>query len=152
MKQALRSSEKDGRSLTQRLYDFLLTYRSTPHATTNRTPASLMLNRELHTRFALLQPDVSADVRAKQQKQKSQHDLHTKGRSFEEGQNVMVRDFHPDKPKSIKGKVIRKTGPLSYIVNVGIGIDWKRHVDHIREFRTETDNDLNSQPMSSDEH
>ena len=53
-KRALKASEKDGRSLSHRLADFLLTYRSTPHSTTNRTPSSLFLNRELRTRFSLL--------------------------------------------------------------------------------------------------
>ena len=112
LKQSLRASEKDGRSLAHRLCDFLLTYRATPHVTTNRTPASLMLNRELRTRFSLLQPDVSADVHAKQERQMVQHDQHAKARHFQEGQNVMVRDFHPSKPKWVPGKVIKQTGPL----------------------------------------
>ena len=84
-----------------------------------------MLNRELRTRFSLLQPDVSADIHAKQEKQMVQH---VKAR---QGQNVMVRDLHPGKPKWVPGKVIKKTGPLSYVVNVGIWLDWKRHVDHL---------------------
>ena len=96
LKQSLRTSEEDGRSLSHRLCDFLLTYRAIPHATTNHTPASLMLNRELRTRFSLLQPDVSADVH---EKQMVQHDQYAKARRFQEGQNVMVCDFHPSKPK-----------------------------------------------------
>ena len=151
LKQSLRASEKDGRSLPHRLCDFLLTYRATPHATTNRTPASLILNRELRTRFSLLQPDVSADVHAKQEKQMVQHDQHAKTRHFEEGQNVMVRDFHPSKPKWIAGKVVRKTGPLSYVINVGLGLDWKRHVDHIMEANAEPLPETSAQDSSEDQ-
>ena len=152
LKQSLRASEKHGRSLAHRLCDCLLTYRATPHVTTNRTPASLMLNRELRTRFSLLQPDVSADVHAKQEKQMVQHDQHAKARHFQEGQNVMVRDFHPSKPKWVPGKVIKQTGPLSYVVNVGIGLDWKRHVDHLRESSSETDVELNQHDGSDDQY
>ena len=46
-KQSLRASEKDGRTLSHRLADFLLTYRSTPHTTMNQTPSSLFLYREV---------------------------------------------------------------------------------------------------------
>ena len=82
LKQTLRASEKDGRSLAHRLCDFLLIYRSTPHATTHRTPASLMFNRELRTRFSLIHPDVAANAHANQEKQITQHDQHTKARNF----------------------------------------------------------------------
>ena len=47
MKKSLKASQKDGRTLSHRLSDFLLTYRSTPHDTTNRAPCSLFLQREM---------------------------------------------------------------------------------------------------------
>ena len=39
-KRALQASEQSGRSFNQRLVNFLFSYRSTPHGTTNRTPSS----------------------------------------------------------------------------------------------------------------
>ena len=141
-KQALRASEKDGRTLSHGLADFLLTYRSTPHATTNRTPSSLFLQRELRTRFTLIHPDVSKHVHQKQAEQISQHDQHTKSRNFPVGQNVMVRQFRAG-PKWIPGTILKQTGPLSYIVKVHNGLEWKRHVDHLRA-------NVNKEPLNSE--
>ena len=46
-KKIMKASENDGRSQLQRLADFLLTYRSTPHATTHETPSDFFLKRKL---------------------------------------------------------------------------------------------------------
>ena len=40
-KQSMKASEDDGRSLSQRISNFLLSYRATPHSTTNQPPCSL---------------------------------------------------------------------------------------------------------------
>ena len=132
-KQALKASEKDGRTLSHRLADFLLTYRSTPHATTNRTPSSLFLQREVRTRFSLIHPDLAKNVTDKQADQVAQHDQHAKDRKFEVGQNVMVRNLRTTGPKWIPGTIVKQTGPVSYVVEVEQGQQWKRHVDHLRD-------------------
>ena len=49
-------------STQQRIANFLLTYRSTKHPTTGRTPASLFLGRELRTRLTLLRPRTGEKV------------------------------------------------------------------------------------------
>ena len=100
-KQPLRASEKDGRTLSHHLADFLLTYRSTPHATTNPTPSSLFLNREVRTWFSLFHPNVSKKVLDRQADQIAHHDQHTKDRKFEISQRVMVRNFRTIGPKWI---------------------------------------------------
>ena len=104
-KQALKTSEKDSRSLSHRLSDFLFTYRSTPHATTQRTPSSLFLKQELRTRFSL-QPDVGKQVADKQADQIKGHNQHVKARSFQETQPVMVCNFRQSGPKWIPGTVL----------------------------------------------
>ncbi|MGJ8945921.1 hypothetical protein AB9K17_23820, partial [Salmonella enterica subsp. enterica serovar Kentucky] len=48
-KRAMKASQHDGKSLQHRLSNFLLTYRSAPHATTNQSPSSLFLKREVFT-------------------------------------------------------------------------------------------------------
>ena len=149
-KQALRASMRDGRTLSHRLSDFLLTYRSTPHATTSCTPASLFLNRDTRTRFALLQPDVTGQVLSKQADQITSHDQHSKSRSFDEGQKVMVRDFHSNSTKWIPGTISSQAGPLSYVVNVGVGIEWKRHVEHIRAYSSPTAAEHSADTTSDD--
>ena len=130
-KQALRATAKDGRTLAHRLDDFLLTYRSTPHSTTNRTPSSLFLKREIRTRLSLLHPDVTKRVVNKQADQVAQHDLHSKARSFDVGQPVMVRNLRPSGPKWVPGTILKQTGPLSFVVQVEHGLVWKRHSDQI---------------------
>ena len=95
--------------LSHRLADFLLTYRSTPHATTNRTPSSLFIQREVRTRFSLIHPDVSKHVTDKQADQVAHHNQHAKERKFEVGQNVMVRNLRPTGPKWIPGIIISQT-------------------------------------------
>ena len=54
---SMKASENDGRSLSHRLANFLLSYRSTPHSTTNWSPCSLFLNRLIPTHLSLVYPD-----------------------------------------------------------------------------------------------
>ena len=48
--------------LQQRLSDFLLYQHITPHTTTGRPPADLLMGRKLRSKLDLLIPDVSAAV------------------------------------------------------------------------------------------
>ncbi len=58
-KRAMKAGEREGRSLKTRLAQFLLSYRSTPHATTNVSPSKLFLQRKIRTRFDLLKPSTA---------------------------------------------------------------------------------------------
>ena len=49
LKMALKASVHDGGSLQRRVLNFLLNYRSTPHATTGVSPSSLFLHRQIRT-------------------------------------------------------------------------------------------------------
>ena len=77
----------------QRIGNFLLTYRSTKHPTTGRTPASLFLGRELRTRLTLLRPSTGEKVMDSQAKQKAAHDVHIKFREFYPGDRILVKDL-----------------------------------------------------------
>ena len=55
-KQAMKAGAQCGVSPQKRLDNFLLRYRSTSHATSQRTPASLFLGRDLRTHLSLLKP------------------------------------------------------------------------------------------------
>ncbi len=130
-KRATKASDRSNTSLNHRLNSFLLSYRSTPHSTTNVTPCSLFLGRQVRTRLTLLHPGVEERVLGKQADQKSQHDSHAKLREFFPGQRVMARNIRAGQAW-IPGTVIERTGPLSYVVQVA-GKLWKRHIDHLRE-------------------
>ena len=74
-KTAMRIAEQQGTPQELRLPNFLLSYRSTRHCTTNRTPSSMLLQRELRTRLDLLQPLCDEQV-IQQQAQQACHTMH----------------------------------------------------------------------------
>ena len=105
-KQAMKAGESDGTTLNHRLSNFLLSYRTTTHATTNRSPSSLFLQREIYTRLDLLQPTCNEHVFQQQTNQQKQHDQHAKTRDFEPGQAVMIRNYRGN-PKWLTGHTTR---------------------------------------------
>ena len=66
--------ENDSLSLHHKIDNFLLTYRSTPHATTGESPARLLFGQDLKTRLSLIRPSVGSKVQDKQSSQKKPHD------------------------------------------------------------------------------
>ena len=92
-KEAMKTGKSDGLTLTHRLQNFLLSYRTTPHTTTGTPPSELLMGRHLRTRWDLLRPDVERQVQWRQSKQKDRHDLHACPRCFSVGQSVMARNF-----------------------------------------------------------
>jgi hypothetical protein len=51
-KNSMRAMKDENRDINQKIANFLLTYRNTPHSTTNETPAKLLLGRNLRTRLS----------------------------------------------------------------------------------------------------
>ena len=134
-KQTMKAGEKDGLSHHHRLANFLLTYRTTPHSTTQVAPCTLFLGRSIRSRLDLVRPDVSRQVCLKQDLQKRHHDRHAHERNFMVGQRVMVRNYRPG-PAWIPGTITQAQGPLTFIVCVESGQLWKRHVDQLKSLST----------------
>ena len=111
---------------------FLLLYRVTPQATTGVPPSELMIGRPLRTQLDLIRPDVGRRVRDQQDRQKTQHDLHSREQGFVLGQQVWVRNMQ-EGPCWVPGVIAGIHGPVSYEVRVVSGTVWRRHVDHIRD-------------------
>ena len=122
-KQAMKAGKSDGRAFSHRLENFLLSYRTTPHATTNMAPATLFLGRGIRTRFDLLRPSVEQTVQAKQSTQKDQHDQHAHTRDFAIGDKVMAKNFRPGQPW-VPGTIVQRQGPLTFWVD----LNWQRSV------------------------
>ena len=149
-KKAIRAGGTQGATFYQRLMNFLLVYRSTPHVTTGVAPCILLLNRELRTRFHLLKPDVRDRVMSQQAAQKCQHDRHSRARELCVGQRVLIRNYRPGKDW-IPGVITERRGPHSYTVKAANGEVWHRHIDQLKEMKdspqeiSETSTDIDSE-------
>ena len=131
MKKSLKSTVNESGTIQTKLSRFLMSYRSIPHTTTEETPAELFLRRPIRIRLDLLKPNLENKVTQKQESQKRFHDNGgNKMREFVLGQNVLVENLRSTTPKWITGKIIAKTGPLSYKVEID-GIIHRRHVDQM---------------------
>ena len=102
LKEGLRTAKATGRSFEQSLRSVLLTYRSTPQATTGVSPAELLIGRQLRTPLdtLLLQKpprritfDIPERVEEKQKQSKQYYDRthHTKPSNFQTGNFVRIR-------------------------------------------------------------
>ena len=114
----------------QALAQFLLRYRTTPHATTGKTPAEMMFGRRVRTRLDLLHPTSNltkiSPTKADLQSGSTQNHL----RKFQVGTHVWMRNY-VGKPKWIPGVVKTKTGPVSYKI-CARGSIHRRHIDQLR--------------------
>ena len=126
-KQAMKSALTDGGSLNQKITCFLLQYRNAVHATTNESPAKLLLGRQLRSRLDLIKPNIRDTV------EKKQFEAFTepKRSQFSEGENVMVRDYRENTNKWTDAKITEKSGLLSYKVTTGDQGKWRRHADQM---------------------
>ncbi len=112
------------------LCQFLISYRSTSHATTAASPAELLIRRNMRTLFDLIRPDVTSHVRLGQEKAKEDFGGSSPVRTFSPGEEVWVQTFSKNQQKWSLGKVKRAMGPVSYEVEVE-DRTMKRHVDHM---------------------
>ena len=107
-------------SLKTKLSRFLFWYRLTPHSTTGVPPAELLLGRIPRSQLDLLKPELSTKVQLKQESQKRNHDIHTKGREFQIGDQVFVKEF-PSGKDWLEGTITEVRGPLTYHVTLSDG-------------------------------
>ena len=117
-------------TLQQRVQNFLLSYRSTQHATTGTSPAKLFLQRELRTRLSLVRPDLVTHASCQQGKMKMHHDKHAKFREIAVSDTVLARD-HLSGQRWQRGIVAQHPSSHSCQVHLDDGRVWRRHVDDI---------------------
>ncbi len=92
-KQSLKASPDDSRSLSQRLAVIVPAF--VLHRSTCVPPCKLFLQRDLWTRFTLLQPDIEKNVQDKQASQKSAHDRRARAREWTVGEQILVLNLRP---------------------------------------------------------
>ena len=129
-KQRFRASANNG-DLQVRLQNFLLSYRNTPHASTERSPAEMFIGRRLPTVLDRIRPDARRTLDNASLRQTMYHDSeHVKPREFDVGDAVWVAN-EMDKGHRA-GTVISRTGPLSYHVESD-GREIRKHADQLRQ-------------------
>jgi hypothetical protein len=109
---------------------FLLSYRTTPHATTGCTPSELLMGRTVRTRWDLLRPTCHEKVDEAQRRQIDNYA--GKLRQFEVGDLVWARNFRLAKTSWTEGQIVEVNGPRNYSVTTEFGL-WKRHINQLRK-------------------
>ena len=91
-------------------------YSSTPHSTTGRTPAELMLGRQFRNQMSLLQPALT-HIEKKQQLEKP-----VRPTKYANGDHVLIRNYGINrKVKWVPGRVTSSVGTGMFIVQ---GDEW----------------------------
>ncbi|KII70026.1 hypothetical protein RF11_01331 [Thelohanellus kitauei] len=133
----------------RRLRVILYWYRNTPSTTTQRSPADIMLGRRLRTLLDNINPDVKDNTSRAVQRQKEYHDRHSKWREFEPDQPVWIKNEL--EPGYHSGTILRRTGELSYEVNVD-GKVKRKHADHLNgRYPREEDADIHQNILPCDQ-
>ncbi|CAH2068762.1 unnamed protein product, partial [Iphiclides podalirius] len=128
IKKTIKRALYEGEDLNATLIKFLLEYRNCEHATTGVSPAVALQGRRLRGRLDALRPDVVAAVCSKQEQQVAR----TAGahREFRVG-DAVARDYRTKGSKWAEAIIVKKTGPVSYKVDLGNGVEWRRNVDQV---------------------
>ena len=129
VKYALRRA--NGGNMTVKLAKWLISYRSTPNATTGVTPASMMFGREVKTRLQLLKPDLENVVQSQKDRQKASYDKRTKNRQFQVSDRVFARGYMAG-PTWLPGVIVDLLGTTMAEVRLDDGRLWRRHFDQLR--------------------
>ena len=144
-------------SLQARVARFLFTYRITPQTTTGISPSELLLGHRLRCHLDFIRPNLDSRVRQNQCRQKDTHNFHAQDRDLHN--NVLAKNFSSGEPW-LHGKIHRKTGPVSFNVELTDGRVVKRHLDQLRKDSSTNitgptstaDNDDDMPPQMSDQH
>ncbi|UYV78573.1 K02A2.6-like [Cordylochernes scorpioides] len=125
-KNLLRKNSRGNWSI--RLARSLLTMRIAVNSTTRKSPAQLLMNRNLKTIVGKFYPESISEGRNRQDdkfmKNWKPH------REVEEGQEIMARGYHGS--RWLPGVVSEKTGPVSIKVETEDGKLLSRHLDQVR--------------------
>ncbi|XP_058017979.1 uncharacterized protein K02A2.6-like [Ahaetulla prasina] len=102
---------------------FLAVQHRTPCVTTGRSPAELLMGRKLRCPLDRLNPNYTPD---------GYKGVHGKTREMATGDLVWAHNYS-EGPTWLAGTILEITGPKSYLIELGDGRVWKRHIDQIRK-------------------
>lgn len=120
---------------------FLFRQHTTPHSTTGKTPAELLMGRALRTALHKLHPS-----NIQREDKPEGNIMQENTRCFSVADTVYIRGYAVNGPKWEPAKIIAVNGPVSYTTELEDGRIMKRHVDQIRK---RVADDFFSSPSSS---
>ena len=122
-----------------KLPKILLSLRVTPCSATNKSPAELLMNRQLRTLLDTVHPNTS---RQRKREQQFERNVKKTQREIDIGKNVMYRSYIGAQ-KWMPGKIVDKEGPSSYRIETQEGNVVHRHIDQLVKVREkEKDSDV----------
>ncbi|XP_045445754.1 uncharacterized protein K02A2.6-like [Melitaea cinxia] len=137
-KKAMLAQTFNNKDLNHSVQQWLLAYRSAPHATTGRAPCELMLGRPLRTRLSLIKKDVTIPRRSVCNKPVKQ---------YLPGDKVLVASYDKSR-KWLEGIIDRPVGNVMYDVNTDRGILTRNVTQCLpRNSRADQDESNNTQDM-----
>ena len=123
MKQAIRAEKQSKKPIDEKINNFLMSYRSTPHTATLFMPAKLFIGRNISTKIDLIKPSRLIVTK----KSHNENEI----RSFSSKDNVIVQ-FFSGKEHWKNRKILEKLICKMYLVSVD-GKCYQRHIDQIKQ-------------------
>jgi hypothetical protein len=128
VKSALEKMKDDRTPLQELLSRFLFDNRNTPHSTTGRSPAELMMGRRLRSRLDLIKPETGDRVFRNQER--AQRGVVAP--QFQVGDRVYARQFQRTGANYAAGVITERRENYSYVMRLDTGALIHRHVDHLK--------------------
>ncbi|XP_030840818.1 uncharacterized protein K02A2.6-like [Strongylocentrotus purpuratus] len=134
IKESLKANLADGMTFDKAIQTLLRTYRSTPHSLTGKTPAELMLGRNLRMPFNILKPPVSEpastqaearEIERKQQSMKAYTDKRRRAITPKFAIGDWVRVKRPNRKHKLASgvskpkQIVKKLGSNAFVLDDG---------------------------------
>lgn len=146
-KQHMKCTNANSSNVYSNISKYLLTYRSTPHATTGMSPSFLLMGRRLRTKLDLMLPNLLSEQERKGWKQLQKQG---KIRDFKPLSSVMVRSYTTPN-KWVPGTITHQVSNMHYDVDIS-GSVTKKHIDQLKPSWNNQTHSLPVKPYSSVNH
>ena len=143
-KERLRAGKNSSADLDLRLQRFLLSYRNTPHKSTGRSPAELLMGHRLRSKLDLLKPDANSSSDKSSVMQKLYHDNKAQPRWFFQDEAVWVQK--PSQQGYVAGIIKKRYSDYSYLVDIN-GVIRRKHADQLRVRHKEQPDEPADEPV-----
>eukprot|EP00731_Ephydatia_muelleri_P025384 Em0017g467a len=143
-KERLRAGKNSSADLDLRLQRFLLSYSNTPHKSTGRSPAELLMGYRLRSKLDLLKPDANSSSDKSSVMQKLYHDNEAQPRWFFQDEAVWVQK--PSQQGYVAGIIKKRYSDYSYLVDINRVVR-RKHADQLRVRHKEQSDEPADEPV-----